>query len=192
MPKAQENHMIKTKKDLQEYLDADKRALGRTGKRPRFDDVIWKYEILLRKCEYYGNTGGLLNKILGSYYRYRRFKLGLLCGFGIRPNTCGKGLCLAHVGPIIINGKAQIGEYCKIHVGVNIGADARKRGEFPVIGNHVYIAPGAKIFGNITIGDYVAIGANAVVNKSFPMSNVTIAGIPAKIINEKGVKDILE
>ena len=41
-----------------------------------------------------------------------------------------------------------------------------------------------KIFGGITIGDNVTIGANAVVNKDVP-SNVTVAGIPAKIISEK-------
>ena len=93
---------------------------------------------------------------------------------------------------ITINGNAKIGEFCKIHVGVNIGADAREKGESPIIGNHVYIAPGAKIFGKIQIGDYVAIGANAVVNKSFPMSHVTIAGIPAKIINEKGIDGIIK
>lgn len=184
--------MIKNKTDLIEYLDADKRALGRKNRRPKLNDVIWKYEILLRKCEYYGNTGGLLNKIIGGYYRYKKYKLGLLCGFSIPPNTVGKGLCIAHVGPIIINNKAKIGEFCKIHVGVNIGADARRGGDVPVIGNHVYIAPGAKIFGKVVVGDYVAIGANAVVNKSFPMSNVTIAGVPAKIINDKGVKDIIK
>lgn len=184
--------MIVNKKDLLEYLEADKHALGRKERTPKMNDVIWKYEILLRKCEYYGNSGGFLNKLFGAYYRYKKFKLGLLCGFAIPPNTVGKGLCIAHVGSIIINSNAKIGEFCKIHVGVNIGADARRSGDVPVIGNHVYIAPGAKIFGKVVIGDYVAIGANAVVNKSFTMSNVTIAGIPAKIINEKGVKDIIE
>lgn len=184
--------MIKNKKDLQEYLEADRIALGRQGKKPKINDVIWKYEILLRKSEYYGNSKGVLNTILAKYYKYKKFKLGLLCGFAIPVNTVGKGLCLAHEGPIIINGNAKIGEFCKIHVGVNIGADAREKGESPIIGNHVYIAPGAKIFGKIQIGDYVAIGANAVVNKSFPMSHVTIAGIPAKIINEKGIDGIIK
>lgn len=183
--------MIVNKNDLLEFLEADKCALGRNGKKPRMNDVIWKYEILLRKCEYYGNKG-FWGKIIGAYYRYKKFKLGLLTGFAIPTNTVGKGLCIAHTGPIIINSKAKIGDFCKIHVGVNIGADARNGDNVPVIGNHVYIAPGAKIFGKIVIGDHVAIGANAVVNKSFPMSNVTIAGIPAKIINEKGVKDIIE
>ena len=53
----------------------------------------------------------------------------------------------------------------------------------PVIGNNVYISPGAKLFGGIMIGDNVIIGANAVVNKSFP-SNVVIAGCPAKIVKQ--------
>lgn len=184
--------MIANKRDLLEYLKADKHALGRMGKKPKMNDVVWKYEILLRKCEYYGNTKGVLRKFLGAFYRYKKFKLGLIAGFSIPPNTVGKGLCIAHTGPIIINSKAKIGDFCKIHVGVNIGADARDGDNVPVIGNHVYIAPGAKIFGKVVIGDYVAIGANAVVNKSFPMSNVTIAGVPAKIINNKGVKDIIE
>ena len=184
--------MKKNKAVLYEFLEADKIALGREGRKPKINDLIWKYEILLRKCEFYGNSKGFLKKIFGAYYRYKKFKLGLLCGFSIPPNTVGKGLCIAHVGPIIINSKAKIGEYCKIHVGVNIGADARRGEDVPVIGNHCYIAPGAKIFGKVVIGDYVAIGANAVVNKSFPMSNVTIAGVPAKIINDKGVKDIIE
>lgn len=44
---------------------------------------------------------------------------------------------------------------------------------------------GAKIFGKIKIGDNVAIGANAVVNKDFP-DGVTIAGVPAKVVSNKG------
>lgn len=43
----------------------------------------------------------------------------------------------------------------------------------------IYIGPGAKIYGNITIGDNVTIGANAVVNKDFG-SNLLLIGIPAK------------
>ena len=66
-------------------------------------------------------------------------------------------------------------------MGVNIGA---YEGGVPVIGDDVYIGPGAKIFGDIAIGNNVSIGANAVVNKSFP-DDVIIAGIPAKIIKSK-------
>lgn len=53
-----------------------------------------------------------------------------------------------------------------------------------MIGNNCVIYPGAKIFGKITIGDNCIIGANAVVNKSFP-NDCVIGGVPAKIIKKK-------
>ena len=114
--------MIRNKNDLKEFLEADKIALGRKKRRPAFNDLIWKYEILLRKCEYYQNVSSRnpIYKLLGGGYRYKRFKVGLLCGFSIPLNTCGKGLCLAHIGTIVISNYASIGENCRIHVDVNI------------------------------------------------------------------------
>ena len=51
--------MIRTKLDLKDYLKADKKALGMDKKtRPGLEDLIWKYEISLRYCEYYRNVGG--------------------------------------------------------------------------------------------------------------------------------------
>ena len=55
----------------------------------------------------------------------------------------------------------------------------------PTIGSRVYIGPGAKIIGNIQIGNNVAIGANAVVTKDVP-DNAVVAGIPARIISMDG------
>ena len=66
-----------------------------------------------------------------------------------------------------------------------IGTQLGTRDLTPVIGDNCFIGPGAKIFGKINIGDNVAIGANAVVNKDVP-SNVTVAGVPAKIVNQNG------
>lgn len=186
--------MISSKTELHIYLEADKIALGRHSSRPKFNDYIWKYEILLRKCEYYNNIkdGSCVKKLLGLIYRYKRQKLGFKSGFSIPINVCDKGLCIAHVGPIIINEQTRIGENCRIHVGVNIGADARIGSDAPTIGNNVYIGPGAKIFGEVVIGDNIAIGANAVVNKSFIEKGISIAGIPAKKINNNGVEGILK
>ena len=62
-----------------------------------------------------------------------------------------------------------------------------KEEEAPIIGDNCFIGPGAKLFGKIKIGNNVAIGANAVVNKSFE-DNVTIAGVPAKIVNNIGTQ----
>ncbi len=184
--------MIKTKADLLEYLAADKKALGRKGKKPKYNDLIWKYEVLLRKCEYYSNVKRIFGRVAYLFYRWRRFRLGIKTGFSIPLNTCSKGLCLAHIGPVIISNYAQIGEYCRIHVGVNIGADARDGKAAPKIGEYVYIAPGAKLFGNIEIADRIAVGANSVVNKSFLTPNVSIAGAPARLISDKGSEGIIK
>lgn len=46
------------------------------------------------------------------------------------------------------------------------------------------------MFGQIQIGNGIVIGANAVVNKDFPVDNITIAGVPAKKISSKGVADL--
>lgn len=54
----------------------------------------------------------------------------------------------------------------------------------PTIGNNVTIYAGAKVFGKITIGDDVVIGANAVVTKDIP-SHSMVAGVPAKIIKTR-------
>lgn len=87
----------------------------------------------------------------------------------------GPGLPLPHRGNIIVNPQTRIGENCRIHVCVNIGAHHDKA---PRIGNNVYIGPGAIIFGDIEI----SIGANATVNKSVLEPNCVVAGTPAKVI----------
>ena len=76
-------------------------------------------------------------------------------------------------------------------MGVNIGTAAGVERRVPQIGNNVYIAPGVKIFGDIEIANGIAIGANAVVCKSFLEENVTIAGVPAKQISDKGSKGLM-
>lgn len=50
--------MIKSKKDLKEYLEADRIHLGYTYNSPKLRDIVWRYEIYLRKSEYYTNVNG--------------------------------------------------------------------------------------------------------------------------------------
>lgn len=111
--------------------------------------------------------------------RYR--KLSYKLGFSIPINVCGPGLALAHYGSIIINGNAIIGANCLIHSGVNIGTKAGASDKAPKVGDYCYIGPGAKLFGDIIIPNHTAIGANAVVNKSFCEEYTSIAGVPATI-----------
>lgn len=176
--------MIENKNDLKEYLIADRNALRITRNRPKFfGDEIWKFEICLRKLEYYTNVKK--KKILYLITKYRYHKLSVKCNFYIPVNVFDKGLSIGHIGPIIINDYAKIGKNCRVHVGVNIGATLNKPKDAPIIGNNCYIGPGAKIYGKIKIGNNVAIGANAVVNKDFD-DNVMIAGIPAVVKNNTG------
>lgn len=175
--------MIKSKQDLNYYLEQDRIYLNKKRRNPRFiGDEIWIYQILLRKEEYHHNVS---NKLFAFYYKVRRHRLGIRLGFDIGINVFGPGLSLAHFGPIIVNKNAKIGANARVHVGVNIGTKAGVSGEAASIGDNLYLGPGVKIFGPVVLGDNIAIGANAVVNKSFPQGNCTIGGVPAKIISEK-------
>ena len=119
--------------------------------------------------------------LFGIPIRLLNFMTSIILGIQIPISTrIGGGLYLCHWGSIVVSKKAVIGENVVLFHDVTIG---HEKGKCPVIGNNVFIAPGAKIFGGITIGDNCRIGANAVVNKSFP-ANCTIAGIPAKIVKQ--------
>jgi serine O-acetyltransferase len=103
----------------------------------------------------------------------------------------GKGLYIGHFGGIILSHNAALGEYCNISQGVTIGQAGRGGQQFsPIIGDRVYIGPGAKVIGKIEIGNDVAIGANAVVTKDLP-DNAVAVGVPASVINFNGSKDFV-
>lgn len=169
--------MILTKGDLIRYLEADKIANGFKSKRPRLlGDEIWRFLLALRKI-----AGG------GRLYWHIIYHIwSLLLGYSIPINVVGEGLRLFHRGTIVISRFAKIGKYASIHVDVNIGQN-KSRDETPIIGDNCFISPGAKLFGKIVIGNNVTIGANSVVNKSFIENNITVAGIPARIIKHKQV-----
>jgi serine O-acetyltransferase len=98
-------------------------------------------------------------------------------------SNIGAGLFIQHGFSTII--MADIGTNCWINQQVTIGhKDESGR---PKIGNNVRITAGAKVIGNITIGDNVTVGANAVVVKDVP-SNCVVVGIPAYIVKKDGVK----
>lgn len=182
--------MIKSREDYMHYLESDRIALGRTGKRPRINDEIWKFERLLRRLEYYINCKkhrGVLLFITKQLFVRKSIKLG----FTIPANVFGPGLNIAHVGTIVVNRNARVGKGCWIYPGVNIGANTGGPDDVPIIGDDVFLGPGAKVFGKIQIGDNTSIGANAVVTKSFSDGNQTIAGIPARKISETNSNEII-
>lgn len=176
--------MIINLEDLKEYMKQDKIQLGITRKRPRpFTDEIWKYEIALRKYEYWFNVSqnNVFKKIIMQIYKLKWHKLGVKLGIAIAPNVCGKGLSIAHINGININQNAVIGENCRIHEGVTIGASGGSSA--PEIGNNVFLASGCKVMGSVYIADKCVVGANAVVVKSIDKEGVTVGGVPAQIIS---------
>lgn len=186
--------MITSKSDYKKYLAADKFALGKKNlSHPRYKhDIVWKYQILLRKAEYYQNCRkDLLGQIVCKFIKLRLVSIGQKLGFSIPLNVFGMGLSIAHYGTIVVNNKAKIGNYCRIHEGVTIGVTANDYwgdtlGGAAEIGNRVFIGSGAKIIGNVKIADGVVIGAGAVVVKDIFESNTTWAGVPAKKISDRG------
>ena len=182
---------IARKSDLQDFLAADKKALGRSSKKPTMTDFVWRFEISLRHLEYYHNQRhqNLFQIAFKKLWHVRYLVNSLLCGFEIPLNVFGKGLSIAHRGTIVVNGCASVGENCRIHTCVNIGTSPGFNGLAPTIGNDVYIGPGAKLWGGVIIENNVMIGANSCVGKSFP-DNVCIAGAPARIIKYAGRNEI--
>ena len=81
----------------------------------------------------------------------------------------GAGLYIGHYCGIFVHSQAVIGENCSLSqdVAIGISGHGSERG-VPRIGAHVYMAPGARLFGPIRVGDHARIGANAVVYKDVP------------------------
>jgi serine O-acetyltransferase len=122
-------------------------------------------------------------KILFRFVSFFIFKFSeSILGVAIRPGTeIGPGLYIGHAGMVMINEEVKAGKNLSIGPGVLIGLRGGGNLGAPVIGDDVYIAVGTKILGKITIGNNVRIGANSVVVENVP-SNVTMFGVPAKII----------
>jgi serine O-acetyltransferase len=130
----------------------------------------------------------LLYRIANWFFRHRMMPVAVvisyinsvLTGSQISPRAMiGKGFEIMHPQGVII-GPTTIGERCQLGSGVVIGQRYGHE-DRPKIGDHFSAGTGAKLLGQIEIGDYVQVGANSVVLESLP-SFVTAIGIPARII----------
>ncbi|HWH12932.1 MAG TPA: serine acetyltransferase [Solirubrobacteraceae bacterium] len=96
----------------------------------------------------------------------------------------GPGLYIGHFSGIVVGRGVRIGENCNLSHGVTVGGHHG----CPVIGDAVYLAAGAKVFGPISIGDHVAIGANVVVRQSVPSFSTVVVAEPTVLENRRYVK----
>ena len=99
----------------------------------------------------------------------------------------GPGCRIEHFGGIFLSPNLVIGKNCNLHNGNGFGYLPRGiyKGYPKSIGDSVYIGPGAKILGNVEIGNNVVIGANTVIIKNVA-DNCTVFGIPGRIVSKDG------
>ncbi|WP_016955318.1 serine O-acetyltransferase [Catenovulum agarivorans] len=94
----------------------------------------------------------------------------------------GKGTYFSHRGmAVVIHKNAIIGDDCVIGTCVTLGGRGKGIAGAPVVGNCVVISTGAKVLGDVRIGNFATVGANSVVLKDVP-ENMTAVGVPAKNI----------
>jgi len=148
----------------------------------------FRYTCALRVCQFcaanrpapWARLGRLMLRALLRRWRMRY-------GIDIPPSTqVGPGLYINHPGGIVVNSGAVIGANCNLSHEVTLGqANRGARAGLPVVGDGVYIGPGAKIVGAVRVGDDVAIGANAVVTSDVP-DHAVVGGVPAQVISHDG------
>jgi len=96
--------------------------------------------------------------------------------------TIGCRVFIDHGVGVVIGETAVIGDDVVIYQQVTLGGVSTSRGKrHPTVENNVVIGAGAKVLGNITLGEYSKVGANSVVVKDLP-ARATAVGIPARII----------
>ncbi len=112
-----------------------------------------------------------------------------ITGIEIHPGaTIGEGVFIDHGTGVVIGETAIIGDYCLIYQGVTLVGTGKENGKrHPTLGKNVVVGAGAKVLGNIFIGNDVRIGAGSVVLKEVP-SDCTVVGIPGRIVYRSGEK----
>ncbi|MCJ8504806.1 hypothetical protein MRU69_07970 [Kocuria flava] len=180
---------IKTRRDLRYYLDEDLKANGMTYW--RFQDRYRRpevyYQRLMRKLEYLLAQPGIMARAQRSLVRFQFMRTSVATGISIPPGVFGPGLSIAHYGSIVVHSKVRAGAYCRINSATNIGF---ANGGVPTLGDHVYISPGAVLYGPINVGSRVVIGANAVVGKDIS-EDLTVGGAPARIISTRNSRSVM-
>jgi serine O-acetyltransferase len=166
------------------------RISDRTGTGALLTHVLrgsaFKYNFWMRTCAYARSHPFLRHTV----YRVARpmlthytYKFGISIPFETR---IGSGFYIGHFGGIVVNEHCVIGKNCNISHGVTLGVSNRGAMQgCPVIGDNVYIGPGAKIIGAVKVGNHAAVGANCVVTKDVP-DHAVVVGIPGRVISQEG------
>jgi serine O-acetyltransferase len=109
-----------------------------------------------------------------------------LTGIEIHPGAqIGRRFFIDHGMGVVIGETAVIGDDCLLYQGVTLGGTGKERGKrHPTLGNRVIVGTGAKVLGNILVGDCTRIGAGSVVLRPVPPHS-TVVGIPGKVVRSR-------
>jgi serine O-acetyltransferase len=150
-------------------------------------------EILL--C-YPGFHAALLHRMAHGLYRNGWFTLARIVsqfsrtvtGIEIHPGArIGRRFFIDHGMGVVIGETAEIGDDVLMYQGVTLGGTGKDTGKrHPTIGNGVVIGTGAKILGNIRVGDCVKVGAGSVVVRPVP-DHSTVVGVPGRVVGDAGL-----
>ena len=118
----------------------------------------------------------LVRAPLEPVYQWQSYRVRTRWGIEIpRRVDIDEGLYIGHFGDIHVSAGAKIGKNCILSQGVTVGmSGAGENKGCPELGDNVYVSPGAKVFGKITVGDNVKIGANAVVHHDIPADSLVL------------------
>lgn len=116
----------------------------------------------------------------------------LATGIEIHPAAqVGRRVFIDHGMGVVVGETSVIGDDVTIYQGVTLGGTGKEHGKrHPTIGNGVVIGAGAKVLGNIVVGDNSRIGAGSVVTRSVP-ENSTVVGVPGHIVFRDGKRIVI-
>lgn len=122
----------------------------------------------------------LCSRMLAEWSRF-------ITGIEIHPAaTIGDRFFIDHGMQVVIGETSVIGNDVLMYQGSTLGGVGTGKGKrHPTIGNNVVIGAGAKVLGNVTVGDNSRVGANSVVVKDVP-PDTTVVGVPARAVREEG------
>lgn len=110
-----------------------------------------------------------------------------LTGIEIHPGAkIGDSFFIDHGMGVVIGETTVIGNSVTLFQGVTLGGTGKEKGKrHPTLGNNIVVGVGAKVLGDIVIGDNVKIGANSVVLESVPPDS-TVVGVPGRVVKQGG------
>ena len=139
------------------------------------------HAILLHRLAHrlYGSGLNLPARLISQFSR-------AITGIEIHPGaTIGRRFFIDHGMGVVIGETSEIGDDVLLYQNVTLGGTGKERGKrHPTIGNNVVIGTGAKVLGNIFVGNYVKVGAGSVVIHSVP-AHSTVVGIPGRVVRAR-------